>query len=169
MRLNRLGINLPNLSSLPGNNALTGVEESMDVEITDDNNDDDSEDECAEESEEIDDDLYVNVGQINVKQARDDDWAEYIAAVTGLTKKQVNNKLSNAHGRTLIYNLFEGYCDLKVVGALTAEIALGSGMTGWIAYQLNQPVTQTKQKLENSPENATIASIFARQWAALIS
>lgn len=120
--------------------------------------------EHADEDGEVDDELYAIIGEINVEEALEDDWADYIAAVTGLTKKRVSAKLKKADKETLICDLFEEYFDPNVVGTLSAEIALGGGLTGWLADQLGLPLDQIKQSLEDASENTAIAEVFAGQW-----
>ena len=108
------------------------------------------------------------LGAMTAREARDQDAAEAIADVAGLSKAAVRRRLEAAHGRMLVSNVFadrwpgnEGVDDL---GRMTAADARDGRKARRIAEVTRLAVGDVERELAAAHGRTLVCNVFASSW-----
>lgn len=104
--------------------------------------------------------------KVNVKSAREDELAGEIAEVVGLTERTVERRLGEAHGRTLVRNLFEDRWPREAADfeGRTAAWARNAELFEELAGVTGLAVRTVRTKLQEATGKMHVPRVFADRW-----
>jgi len=113
------------------------------------------------------------LGEMTSAAARADNRGAEIAEVTGLSEATVRRRLKDAHGKTLVRNVFEGRwpsdnagdeMDADALGEMTAAAARAGDREAQIANVTGLVEGLVRRRLEEAHGNTLVRNVFAERW-----